>query len=90
MGVLAQAWPGLKSVIMIESTREFINGRQKWKSKERSKGKPSTDWRYCISSHTFDASEFNRKVRAHLVNRKQLSLGAGRELSRGRLPYPYR
>ncbi|MGS0759470.1 ISAs1 family transposase, partial [Roseateles sp. GG27B] len=23
MGVLAQAWPGLKSVIMIESTREF-------------------------------------------------------------------
>jgi predicted transposase YbfD/YdcC len=61
MGVLAQAWPGLKSVIMIESTREFINGREK----ERSKGKPSTEWRYYISSHSFDASEFNRKVRAH-------------------------
>ncbi|MGS0757699.1 transposase, partial [Roseateles sp. GG27B] len=50
---------------MIESTREFGNGRQKWKNKERSRGKPSTDWRYYISSHTFDASEFNRKVRAH-------------------------
>ncbi len=56
-----EAWPGLKSVIMIEATREFISGREK----EKSKSKPSTEWRYYISSHSFDASEFNRKVRAH-------------------------
>ena len=57
MGKQAQAWPGLKSVVMVESTREFINGRDK--------GKASTEWRYYISSHQLDASEFNRTVRAH-------------------------
>ncbi|MGS0756506.1 ISAs1 family transposase, partial [Roseateles sp. GG27B] len=61
MGMQAQVWPGLKSVIMIESTREFINDREM----EKSKCKSSTEWRYYISSHQFDASEFNRKVRAH-------------------------
>lgn len=57
LGKQAQAWPGLKSVVMVESTREFINGRDK--------GKSSTEWRYYISSHQLNASEFNRKVRAH-------------------------
>ena len=51
------AWTGLKSVVMVESTREFINGRDK--------GKCSTEWRYCISSLALNASEFNRQVRAH-------------------------
>ena len=53
----AQAWPGLKSVVMIESKREFINGRDK--------GKSSTEWRYYISSLQLEAAEFNRQVRAH-------------------------
>lgn len=57
MGKQARAWRGLKSVVMVESTREFINGRDK--------GKSSTEWRYYISSHQLDASEFNRKIRAH-------------------------
>ena len=55
----AQAWPGLKSVVMIESKREFINGRDK--------GKSSTEWRYYISSLQLEAAEFNRQVRAHLA-----------------------
>lgn len=41
MGHEMQAWPGLKSVMMVESTREFINGREK--------GKYSTERRYYIS-----------------------------------------
>ena len=57
LGTLAQAWPGLQSVAMIESTREFINGRDK--------GQSSTDWRYYLSSRRLDASEFNRKIRSH-------------------------
>lgn len=57
MGQQAQAWPELKSVVMIESIREFVNGRNK--------GKSSTECRYYISSHQFDASEFNVKIRAH-------------------------
>ena len=32
IGHQVQAWAGLKSVVMIESTREFINGREKSKS----------------------------------------------------------
>ena len=57
MGRQVQAWPGLKSVVMVESTREFINGREK--------GKSSTEWRYYISSLQLEAGEFNRQIRAH-------------------------
>ena len=57
MGNLVQAWPGLKSVVMVESIREFINGREK--------GKSSTEWRYYISSLQLNAGEFNRQIRAH-------------------------
>ena len=57
IGKIAKNWPGLKTVAMVESTREFINGQDK--------GKISTEWRYYISSHQFDASEFNCKIRAH-------------------------
>lgn len=57
MGHQVQAWPGLKSVVMLESTREFINAREK--------GNSSTEWRYYISSLQLDAAEFNRQVRAH-------------------------
>lgn len=50
-------WPGLRSAVMIESTREVFGGKNK--------GQPSTEWRYYISSLQTDASEFNAKVRAH-------------------------
>jgi len=60
LGAIAEqvkAWPRLKTAIMVEATRETVNGR--------AKGKPSTDWRYYISSLELDAAEFNRRVRAH-------------------------
>ena len=57
MGRQVQAWPGLKSVVMVESTRELINGREK--------GKSRTEWCYYISSLQLDAAEFNCQVRAH-------------------------
>jgi predicted transposase YbfD/YdcC len=50
-------WPGLRSAMMIESTREAINGKKK--------GERSTEWRYYISSLRLDASDFNARVRAH-------------------------
>ena len=57
MGELAQAWPGLQSAVMVESTRETVQGRNK--------GVPRTQWRYYISSRRLDANEFNRHIRAH-------------------------
>ena len=57
MGNQVQTWPGLKSVVMVESKREFINGREK--------GKSSIEWRYYISSRQLNAGEFNRQIRAH-------------------------
>ena len=50
-------WPGIHSAVMIESTREFINGVDK--------GKTSTERRYYVSSAPFDAAEFNRRIRSH-------------------------
>lgn len=50
-------WPGIKTAVMVESTREFINGVDK--------GKTSTERRYYISSAAFDAAEFNRRIRSH-------------------------
>jgi predicted transposase YbfD/YdcC len=60
MGALAQqalGWPGLRSAVMIKSTREAVNGKNS--------GKRSTEWRYYISSLRANACEFNAKVRAH-------------------------
>jgi len=57
LGELTQAWPGLKSAVMIESTREVINGRDK--------GQASTEWRYYISSRSLTPAEFNQQIRAH-------------------------
>jgi predicted transposase YbfD/YdcC len=54
---IRQDWPGLKTAVMIESTREFINGLRK--------GESSTERRYYISSAAFDACEFNRRIRQH-------------------------
>ncbi len=50
-------WGPVKSVVMIESTREVVNGRNM--------GKPTKDWRYYISSLELDAVGFNQKIRAH-------------------------
>ena len=52
-----KVWIGLKTAIMIESTREMVNGR--------AKGECTTEWRYYISSLELDAAEFNHRVRAH-------------------------
>ena len=60
VSALAEAglhWPGLRSAVMIESTREAFGGRNK--------GERSTEWRYYVSSLQADAAEFNAKVRAH-------------------------
>ena len=57
MGKQGQAWAGLRSVVMVESTREAINGKKK--------GERSTEWRYYISSLQVNPSEFNAKVRTH-------------------------
>jgi predicted transposase YbfD/YdcC len=54
---IRQDWPDLKTAIMVESTREFINGRHQ--------GQASTERRYYISSAVFDAREFNRRIRQH-------------------------
>lgn len=54
---LQQAWTGLRSVVMVQSTREAVNGKNK--------GDSSTEWRYYISSLDLNASEFNAKIRAH-------------------------
>ena len=54
---LHKAWPGLKSAVMIESTREVIQGRDK--------AAPSTEWRYYISSRVLDAAEFSRQIQSH-------------------------
>jgi predicted transposase YbfD/YdcC len=53
----ARAWAGFKTAVMVESRREFVNGRHK--------GKVSTEWRYYISSLDLDAAAFNQRVRAH-------------------------
>jgi predicted transposase YbfD/YdcC len=57
LGEVAQAWRGLRSVARIESTREFVNGKNK--------GKVSTEQRYYISSTSLSAAQFEASVRAH-------------------------
>lgn len=57
MGKHPQQWKDLRSVVMVQSTREAVNGKNK--------GDKTTERRYYISSLALDASEFNVKVRAH-------------------------
>jgi predicted transposase YbfD/YdcC len=54
---IRQSWTGLSHVVMVESTREVVNGKKK--------GEISTERRYYISSRQDSASEFNAKVRGH-------------------------
>lgn len=52
-----KCWPGVRSVVMVESTRQIVNGRDK--------GEPTTEWRYYISSLDVAAPEFNQRIREH-------------------------
>lgn len=54
---LGQNWAGIKSLVMIESTREMINGKRQ--------GECSTELRYYISSLPAKAALFNQQIRAH-------------------------
>jgi predicted transposase YbfD/YdcC len=54
---IGQSWSGLKSIVMVESTREMINGKHK--------GECSTERRYYISSLPAKAAMLNQRVRAH-------------------------
>jgi predicted transposase YbfD/YdcC len=46
-----------RSVVMVQSSREVINGR--------GTGESSTQWRYYISSLALEARQFNANVRTH-------------------------
>lgn len=50
-------WPGLRSAVMIESTREVLQGRDR--------SAPSTEWRYYISSRELPAAEFSQIIQQH-------------------------
>jgi predicted transposase YbfD/YdcC len=54
---LGQSWTGLQSLAMIESTREFINGKRK--------GERSVERRYYISSLPAKAAVLNQTIRSH-------------------------
>ena len=54
---MKQDWTGIQSLVMVESTREMVNGRNK--------GEYSTERRYYISSLPAKAALLNERVRAH-------------------------
>lgn len=54
---LRAAWPGIRSLVMIHSRREFTCGLRK--------GEVQTECRFHISSHDFGAKQFNQGVRGH-------------------------
>lgn len=54
---LRAAWPGMRSLVMIHSRREFTCGLRK--------GEVQTECRFYISSHDFGAKQFNQGVRGH-------------------------
>jgi len=54
---LSDAWPGIRSLVMVESRREQLGGEHK--------GKSTIEWRYYISSHEWDARQFNEAIRQH-------------------------
>jgi predicted transposase YbfD/YdcC len=55
--VLLAAWPGMRSLVMVHSQREFTSGARK--------GEVQTEWRYYISSCDIDAAQFNQQIRQH-------------------------
>lgn len=54
---IGQNWMGIQSLVMVESTREMVNGRNK--------GELTTESRYYISSLPAQAAMLNQRVRAH-------------------------
>jgi predicted transposase YbfD/YdcC len=54
---LKSAWPGIRSLVMIHSQREFTSGEHK--------GDASAEWRYYISSCDLGAPDFNHQIRLH-------------------------
>jgi predicted transposase YbfD/YdcC len=54
---MKQDWTGIQSLVMVESTREMVNGKNK--------GECSTERRYYISSLPAKAALLNQRVRAH-------------------------
>lgn len=54
---LCQAWPGIRSLVMVESQREHLSGERQ--------GQPTTEWRYYISNRVLDARQFNAAIRQH-------------------------
>lgn len=54
---LQAAWPGIRSLVMLHSSREMTSGARK--------GEVQTEWRYYISSHDLDAAQFNQQIRQH-------------------------
>ena len=54
---MKQEWRGLQSLVMVESTREMVNGKNK--------GECSTERRYYISSLPAKPVLLNQRVRAH-------------------------
>lgn len=54
---LRAAWPGMRSLVMIQSRREFTCGLRK--------GEVQTECRFYISSHDFGAKQFNQGIRGH-------------------------
>jgi len=54
---MQRAWPGIRSLAIIESRREFTSGERQ--------GEAGTEWRYYISSCELDAAQFNQAIRQH-------------------------
>ena len=58
-----QDWPGVRSVVLVQSTRQPVrSGRFGPRSTEQA---PEPSWRYYISSEVLDAQAFNATIRAH-------------------------
>lgn len=54
---MGQDWTGIQSLVMVESTREMVNGKNK--------GQRSTEQRYYISDLPAKPALLNRMIRAH-------------------------
>ena len=71
------AWPGLKSVVMVESTREID-------------GKTERETRFYITSLVLLANQIGPSMRDHWADREQPALGLGHGLPRRRMPRAHR
>jgi predicted transposase YbfD/YdcC len=57
-GALKSSWPGIRSLVMVHSQREFTSGEHK--------GDVSSQWRYYLSSRNdIGAADFNQQIRQH-------------------------